>query len=280
MIKKLSFNEQLNRLISDKSSYLCLGLDPDLDKIPPYLKYEKNPIRTFTHEIIEATKDIVVAYKANLAFYECEGQNGLEALNDLATLIPKDVLLILDGKRGDIGNSSRKYAKAYFEHFGADAVTLHPYMGFDSVEPFLQDPGKGSFILTLTSNSGASDIQMLQIGPTPLHLVVAKNVEKWNSNNNCGLVVGAIDVDGLRILRKSIPELPFLIPGIGAQGGDLKEVLKYGRDKHGTGMLINIGRDILYGSQGKNFAQQARKKTLMYSEEMSKLMHTSWDYLK
>lgn len=280
MKKRLSFNERLNRLISDKSSYLCLGLDPDLDKIPSYLKYEKNPLRIFTHEIIEATKDIVVAYKANLAFYECEGQNGLEALNDLTTLIPKDVLLILDGKRGDIGNTSRKYAKAYFDHFGADAITVHPYMGFDSIEPFLQDPGKGSFVLTLTSNKGASDIQMLQIGPNPLHLVVAKKVEKWNSNNNCGLVVGATDVDGLRILRKSIPELPFLIPGIGTQGGDLKEVLKYGRDKQGTGLLINIGRDIMFAGQGKDFAQQARKKTLMYSEEMSKLMHTSWDYLK
>lgn len=274
------FNERLNMLISQKSSFLCLGLDPDIEKIPSFLKYEKNPLYKFVHEIIEATKDIVVAYKANLAFFECNGQNGLETLMDLSLLIPEDVLLILDGKRGDIGNSSKKYALAYFEHLGADAITLNPYMGFDALEPFLTNPEKGSFILSLTSNESAAEFQMLQVGTMPLYLIVAKKVAEWNIKNNCGLVVGATDVEGLKILRQNLPDLPFLIPGIGAQGGNLKEVLQYGRDKHGTGILINIGRDILYSGNTKDFAQQARNKALFYTQEMSRLMHTSWDYLK
>jgi orotidine-5'-phosphate decarboxylase len=274
---KQSFIERLNMLISNKSSYLCVGLDPDQDKIPVHLKYEKNPIDLFIKEIIEATKDIVVAYKANLAFYECEGQNGWEALANLSTHIPKDVILILDGKRGDINNTSKKYVKAYFEQLGCDAVTLHPYMGFDSIEPFIQDPENGAFILTLTSNKGASDFQTLQIGPTPLHHHVAKKTEQWNTNNNCGLVVGASEIDELKVLRRIIPELPFLIPGVGAQGGDLKAILKYGRDKSGTGMLINIGRDIIYSGEGKDFARQVKKKAQTYVDEMSQFMHTSWD---
>ena len=280
MKSKLSFNDKLNKLISRKSSFLCLGLDPDAEKIPAILKYEKNPLHKFVYEIIEATKDIVVAYKANLAFYECEGQNGLEALMDLSLLIPNDVLFILDGKKGDIGNSSEKYASAYFDHLGADAVTLNPYMGLDALEPFLKNPEKGSFVLALTSNESAADFQMLQVGNKPLYLTVAKKVSEWNVKNNCGLVVGATDIEGLKILRQNLPELPFLIPGIGAQGGNLKAVLQYGRDKHGTGVLINIGRDIIYSGKAKDFAQQARKKALSYSQEMSKLMHTSWDYLK
>jgi orotidine-5'-phosphate decarboxylase len=280
MTKNQSFNERLNMLISQKSSFLCLGLDPDAERIPSFLKYEKNPLYKFVHEIIEATKDIVVAYKANLAFYECEGQNGWDTLMDLSLLIPDDVLLILDGKRGDIGNTSEKYALAYFDRLGADAITLNPYMGFDALEPFLRNPAKGCFILSLTSNKSAADFQTLQVGATPLYLKVAKKVTEWNVKNNCGLVVGAMDIEGLEILRQNIPDLPFLIPGVGAQGGHMKEALHYGRDKHGTGVLINIGRDILYSGMAKDFAQQARNRALFYTQEMSNLMHTSWNYLK
>jgi len=276
---KLSFNERLNMLISNKSSYLCLGLDPDMEKIPAHLKYERNPIAIFVEEIIEATKDLVVAYKANLAFYECEGQNGWEVLQDLSTHIPKDVILILDGKRGDISNTSKKYVNAYFNQLGCDAVTLHPYMGYDSIEPFIQDSEKGAFILTLTSNKGASDFQTLQVGSMPLHHHVAQKIEQWNRNNNCGLVVGASYIDELRVLRQLVPNLPFLIPGVGAQGGDFKTVLKYGRNKSGTGMLITIGRDILYAGNGKDFFKQSRKRALAYVQEMSQFMHTSWDYI-
>ena len=275
----LSFNERVNWLISKKASFLCVGLDPDMDKIPSYLKYEKNPIDLFIREIVEATKDSVVAYKANLAFYECEGQNGLEALQNLSSIIPKDVILILDGKRGDIDNTAKKYAKAYFETLGADAVTLHPYMGHDSLQPFFTDPGKGSFVLALTSNRGASDFQRLQIGTEPLHQYVAKKIREWNKNKNCGLVVGATDIEELKILRRVIPDMPFLVPGIGAQGGNLKEVLEFGRDKDGLGVLINVGRDILYQSSGKDFAQKSKQRVLDYVNEMSSLIRTGWNYL-
>jgi len=275
----LSFNERVNWLISKKASFLCVGLDPDIDKIPSYLKYEKNPIDLFIREIIEATKDSVVAYKANLAFYECEGQNGLEALQNLSSIIPNDVILILDGKRGDIENTSKKYAKAYFETLGADAVTLHPYMGQDSLQPFFTDPKKGSFVLALTSNRGASDFQHLQIGTEPLHQYVAKKIREWNKNKNCGLVVGATDIEELKILRRVIPDMPFLVPGIGAQGGNLKEVLEFGRDKDGLGVLINVGRDILYQSSGKDFAQKSKQRVIDYVNEMSNLIRTGWNYL-
>ena len=275
----LSFNERVNWLISKKASFLCVGLDPDMDKIPPYLKYEKNPIDLFIREIVEATKDSVVAYKANLAFYECEGQNGLEALQNLSSIIPKDVILILDGKRGDIDNTAKKYAKAYFETLGADAVTLNPYMGQDALQPFFTDPEKGSFVLALTSNRGSSDFQHLQIGTEPLHQYVAKKIREWNKNKNCGLVVGATDIEELKILRRVIPDMPFLVPGIGAQGGNLKEVLEFGRDKDGLGVLINVGRDILYQSSGKDFAQKSKQRVIEYVNEMSNLIRTGWNYL-
>lgn len=273
-----SFNERLNMLISNKSSLLCVGLDPVVEKIPSHLKYEKNPIMLFNREIVKATQNLVVAYKANLAFYECEGQNGLEALNDLKTLISKDTLLILDGKRGDVPHTAERYAHAYFEQLGADALTLFPYMGEDSISSFIQKPEKGAFILALTSNEGVQDFQYLQVGVDPLFLLVGKKVESWNKNNNCGLVVGAKDIEGLKILRNALPDLPFLVPGVGAQGGDLKDVLKYGRNKAGTGLLVNVGRDIIYTDDGKNFSQRIKEKAKSYVDDMSSLMKTTWNY--
>jgi len=275
---KLSFNERLNMLISNKSSLLCIGLDPVVDKIPSHLKYEKNPLLIFNREIVEATGDLAIAFKANLAFYECEGQNGLEALNDLETLISKDNLLILDGKRGDVPHTADKYAQAYFSQIGADAVTLNPYMGKDSIEPFITDPERGAFILSLTSNEGANDIQHLQVGMDPLYVYVGKKVESWNVNNNCGLVVSAKDIEGIKILRGILPDLPFLLPGVGAQGADFKEVIKYGRTKMGTGMIINIGRDIIYAGEGKDFAQKIRERAKFYVDEMASVIKTTWNY--
>ena len=279
MSQKMSFNDRLNMLISNKSSFLCVGLDPDLDKIPAQLKYEKNPLKIFLEKIVEATKDLVVAYKANLAFYESEGMNGLEALQNLSTLIPKDVIFILDGKRGDIPNTVRKYVKAYFKELNADAVTVNPLMGFDSVEPFIQNAQKGVFILTLTSNPGANDFQNLQVGKDSLYQSIARKSLEWNRNKNCGLVVGASDMEGFEIIRHTTPDLPILVPGIGAQGGDLAKVIQLGRDPAGTGMLINIGRDIIYTSDGNDFADKAREKALYYMNEMSRLIHTSWNYI-
>ena len=274
----LSFNQRLNMLISNKSSLLCIGLDPVMEKLPTHLRYEKNPFQLFSREIFEATSDLAVAYKANLAFYECEGQNGLEALYDLETVKSTDALLILDGKRGDVPHTAERYAHAYFNQMGADAVTVAPYMGQDSVEPFAQDPEKGAFILSLTSNESAQDIQYLQIGVDPMYLYVGKKVSQWNSKDNLGLVVGAKDIEGLKILRGALPDLPFLVPGVGAQGGDFKEVVKYGRDQEGTGLIINIGRDIIYAGDGKDFAQKARDRAQYYVEEMASVMKTTWNY--
>ena len=274
----LSFNDRLNMLISNKSSLLCIGLDPVVDRLPSHLKYKRNPLLTFNREIVEATKDLAVAYKANMAFYEIEGQNGLEALNDLETMMSKEVLLILDGKRGDVPHTAQKYADSYFRQFGAHAVTLNPYMGRDSIEPFIQDQEKGAFILSLTSNEGALDFQHLQIGVDPLYLYVGKKVMQWNTKNNCGLVVSAKDIDGMKILRNALPDLPFLVPGVGAQGGAFKEVVKYGRNKEGTGLLVNIGRDIIYAGNNKNFAQKVRERAKFYVDEMAAIIHTSWEY--
>ncbi len=275
---KQTFNERLNMLISNKSSLLCIGLDPDLDKIPSHLKYKKNPVLLFNREIVEATRDLVVAYKANLAFYESEGQNGLAALNDLKTLVSKYTILILDGKRGDVPHTSEKYAHTYFNQIGADAVTVAPYMGKDSIDPFIKKPEKGAFVLSLTSNDGVQDLQYLQVGVDPLYLLVAKKVSEWNVNNNCGLVVGAKDIEGMRILRSALPDLPFLVPGVGAQGGDLKEVFREGRDKAGTGLIVNIGRDIIYAGKGKDFAKAVRERAKYYVDEMAGTMKTTWNY--
>jgi len=186
--------------------------------------------------------------------------------------------LILDGKRGDVPHTSDKYAHAYFDQLGADAVTLSPYMGKDSVSSFIKNAEKGAFIIALTSNDGVQDFQYLQIGVDPLFLYVGKMVDKWNTNNNCGLVVGAKDIEGLKILRNALPNLPFLVPGVGAQGGDLKEVMRFGRNKAGTGLIVNIGRDIIYADGGKKFADKVKEKAQSYVSEMSSLMQTTWNY--
>jgi orotidine-5'-phosphate decarboxylase len=273
-----SFNERLNMLISNKSSLLCIGLDPVMEKMPSHLRYEKNPLMMFNRAIVDATHELVIAYKANLAFYESEGQNGLEALYDLESMISKDTLLILDGKRGDVPHTSDIYAHAYFDQLGADAVTLSPYMGQDSIRSFINKPEKGAFVLSLTSNEGNQDFQYLQVGVDPLYLYVGKMVDKWNTSNNCGLVVGAKDIEGLKILRNALPNLPFLVPGVGAQGGDLKEVVKFGRNKAGTGLIVNVGRDIIYADSGKKFAQNVKEKAHSYVSEMSSVMKTTWNY--
>jgi orotidine-5'-phosphate decarboxylase len=200
-------------------------------------------------------------------------------LENLRTIIPDDVLLILDGKRGDISNSSRMYAKAYFKEFGADAITVNPYMGFDAIEPFVQDAAKGVFILALTSNSGSSDFQNLQVGKEALYQVVARKTNHWNKNNNMGLVVGATDIEGMKIIRRTSPMLPFLVPGIGAQGGDLEAILTQGRDQNGSGMLVNIGRDILYASSESDFAEKARDKAGKYNQDINSIIRTSWNYI-
>jgi len=266
----MKFNNRLNDLILKKKSYLCVGLDPDMDKIPEVMEKEKNPIKKFTEEIINATKGHAIAFKANLAFFECEGFYGLEALESLQENIPEDVILILDGKRGDIGNTANKYARSAYELLGADAVTVNPYMGFDAVKPFVENAEKGAFVLGLTSNKSAQDLQYLNIGEETLYMNVCKKVNQWNSNKNCGLVIGATKPLELAEIREKFPTLPFLVPGVGAQGGDLETVINNGKDAQSAGILINVGRDIMFNSTEIDFAEKAGKRANYYFDVMSR----------
>ena len=266
----MTFNERLHDLILKKKSYLCVGLDPDLDKIPQIMHKEQNPLKKFTQEIIKATKKYAIAFKANTAFFECEGSKGLQALESLRENIPEEVILILDGKRGDIGNTANKYAKSAYDLLGADAVTVNPYMGFNAVQPFIENSEKGAFVLGLTSNKTASDFQYLRFGEETLYMNVCKKVDQWNTNKNCGLVVGATKPQELAEIRHRFSLLPFLVPGVGAQGGDLESVIKNGTDAQGAGLLINVGRDIMFNSSGSDFEEKASERAKYYFDEMQK----------
>jgi orotidine-5'-phosphate decarboxylase len=264
----MSFTQRLRQIQIKQNSLLCIGLDVDEGKIPVHLKTMIHPALEFNRQIIEATHDLVCAYKPNLAFYEAMGEIGISTLQETLKLVPKSVLTIGDGKRGDIGNTAERYAKSLFDDFGFDSVTLNPYMGFDSVEPFLTNPEKGVFILALTSNSGSKDFQRLKVGIKPLYEKVVLTAKKWNKNQNIGLVVGATHPRELKQIRKIVPEMPILIPGIGKQGGDLKAALHYGCDNHGQLAIINASRSIIYASSGKDFAEAARAETKKMVEEM------------
>jgi orotidine-5'-phosphate decarboxylase len=264
----MSFTQRLCQVQIKQNSLLCIGLDVDEDKIPAHLQSMENPAIEFNRQIIEATHDLVCAYKPNLAFYEAMGESGITTLQETLKFIPKSVLSIGDGKRGDIGNTAERYAKSLFYDFGFDSVTVNPYMGFDSVEPFLTNPEKGVFILALTSNSGSKDFQRLKVGTKPLYEKVVHTAKKWNMNQNIGFVVGATHPKELQCIRKIVPDMPILIPGIGKQGGDLKSAIRYGCNKHGQLAVINASRSIIYASSGKDFAEAARAEAKKMVEEM------------
>jgi len=264
----MTFTQRLREIQTKQNSLLCVGLDVDLEGIPEYLKSSANPVLEFNRQIIQATSDLVCAYKPNLAFYEAMGDNGLTVLRETLKLIPKSVLTIGDGKRGDIGNTAERYAKSLFDDFGFDSITVSPYMGFDSVQPFLKNPEKGVFLLTLTSNPGSKDFQRLKVNGKPLYEKVVRAAKKWNINRNLGLVVGATHPHELKTIRKIVPEMPLLIPGIGKQGGDLKSAVRGGCDKNGQLAIINASRSIIYASSGKDFAEAARTEAKKMVKEM------------
>ena len=264
----MTFTQRIKKIQTKQNSLLCIGLDADLEKIPEHLRSMTNPVLEFNRQIIEATYDLVCAYKPNLAFYEAMGESGMTALRETLKLIPKSVLTIGDGKRGDIGNTAERYAKSLFDDLDFDSVTVNPYMGFDSVEPFLTNPEKGVFILALTSNSGSKDFQRLKVGTKPLYEKVVLTAKKWNINQNIGLVVGATHTKELQYIRKIVPDMPILIPGIGRQGGDLKFAIRYGCDKKGQLAVINASRSIIYASSGEDFAEAARAEAKKMVEEM------------
>jgi orotidine-5'-phosphate decarboxylase len=263
----MNFLEKLDAIVKKNSSLLCVGLDIDLKKIPQSLLNKHDPIFEFNKAIIDATKDLVCAYKPNIAFYEMYGTYGLESLIKTIEYIDGEVPVILDSKRGDIGNTAAAYAKATFDIYKADAVTLNPYMGFDSIEPFLAYKDKGLFILCLTSNQSNKDFQT--DGEEPLFMKVAKKVKIWNAHGCCGLVVGATKADELKSIRAILPDVPILIPGIGAQGGDLQSSVRFGANKSGERAIINSSRAIIFASSGEDYPGAARAAARKAKEDIN-----------
>ena len=250
----MKFVDKLLAASRKNKSLLCVGLDPDPELMP------KIGIAQFNKAIIEATSDLVCAYKPNLAFYEALGIEGLNALQETIEYIPDHIPIIGDAKRGDIGNTAKAYARGLFDRLGFDATTLNPYLGLDSVEPFIQYKNKGVFILCRTSNPGATDFQdFTDARGEHLYETVARKASEWNIYGNIGLVVGATYSQELKEIRKLYPDMPLLIPGIGAQGGDLALAVKDGVDAHGEKAIIAVSRQVLYASKDKDFAEGARR---------------------
>ncbi|MCK5636456.1 MAG: orotidine-5'-phosphate decarboxylase [Thermoplasmatales archaeon] len=256
----MRFNEKLEKIVNKNNSLLCVALDIDKEKMPKFLfESSKTPYLDFNKSIIDATKDLVCAYKLNMAFYEVFGKEGFDLLEKTIAHIPKGIVVILDGKRNDIGNTAKKYAQSLFETFQADAVTVNPYLGIDGVKPFLEYKDKCSFILCRTSNSSARDFQDLESNKIPLYESVANKIKDWNSYGNCGAVVGATYPNELQKIRALFgDDIPILIPGIGAQGGDVEKTVKYGTNKNGKMAVIVSGRSIIYAGNDKNFAEKSR----------------------
>ena len=253
---------QLINQINKKKSFLSIGLDVDLNKIPKHLLKEENPIFAFNKAIIDATHHLCVAYKPNTAFYEAYGLKGWHALEKTINYLNEnhpEIYTIADAKRGDIGNTSTMYAKAFFEDLSFDSVTVAPYMGKDSVEPFLAFKDKHTILLALTSNQGAFDFQTQTIDGVELYKQVLETSKSWKNSENLMYVVGATKAEYLADIRKIIPDSFLLVPGVGAQGGNLQDVCKYGMNSS-VGLLINSSRGIIYASQAKNFAEAAAKK--------------------
>ncbi len=254
--------QQLTQQIHQKKSFLCIGLDVDLNKIPQFLLQEEDPIFAFNKAIIDATHDLAAAYKPNTAFYEAYGVKGWTSLQKTINYLNEkhpEIFTIADAKRGDIGNTSRMYAQAFFEDLGFDSVTVAPYMGQDSVEPFLEFENKHTILLALTSNMGSKDFQTLSFNEKSLFENVLETSKTWKNSHNLMYVVGATKADYFEHIRKIVPDNFLLVPGVGAQGGSLEDVCKYGLNSQ-VGLLINSSREIIYASNQEDFAQKAREK--------------------
>lgn len=255
-----------------KNSFLCIGLDSELSKLPKHLLDCDDPVFEFNRQIIAATHDLCVAYKPNLAFYESLGHKGWLSLEKTLEIIPKNCFTIADAKRGDIGNTSTQYAKAFFEGMNFDAVTVAPYMGSDSVKPFLAFENKWVVLLALTSNPGSSDFQLNeQPNGQPLYQQVMQTAQTWGSHENLMFVTGATHPEKFREIRQVAPHHFLLVPGIGAQGGELAAVCEHGLNDH-VGLLVNSSRGILFAGQGEDFAEKARAAALEIQQEMAQVL--------
>ena len=260
--------QQLTEQIRKKRSYLCVGLDSDRTKIPGHLQGHSDPVFEFNRQIIDATKDHCVAYKINTAFYEADGVKGWETMERTVRYISGAHFKIADAKRGDIGNTSTQYARAFFETMPFDAITVAPYMGSDSVRPFLEYKDKWTILLGLTSNAGAADFELQPAGEGLLYEKVLRTASGWGSTENLMFVVGATQPEWFEKIRALTPEHFYLVPGVGAQGGSLKEISVKAMNKD-VGLLVNVGRDILFAGKGKDFAEKAGVKAREYAKEMS-----------
>lgn len=268
MTKKDLFDQ-----IQQKQSYLCVGLDTDIHKIPKHLLQTEDPLFEFNKQIIDATHEYAVAYKPNIAFYEAHGVKGWQSLEKTIDYIPDDIFIIADAKRGDIGNTSKMYARAFFENMSCDAITVAPYMGEDSVTPFLDFDNKWVILLALTSNVGGADFQKLELaqGGELFEQVLRKSAE-WAGNDQLMYVVGATRAESLQRIRKIVPNHFLLVPGVGAQGGSLEEVSRYGMNRE-CGLLVNSSRGIIYASDGKDFAKVAGQKSQELQQQMGEFLN-------
>lgn len=266
--------QELIAQIKKKKSFLSVGLDVDLDKIPRHLLSEPDPVFAFNKAIIEATQQFTVAYKPNIAFYEAYGLKGWQSLEKTIGYIRRhypEIFIIADAKRGDIGNTSTRYARAFFEELNCDALTVAPYMGQDSVEPFLAFKGKYTVLLGLTSNPGSQDFQLQQISGETLFEVVLKKALSWKNSDNLMFVVGATHPEDFKKIRTIAPRHFLLVPGVGAQGGSLQEVCKYGLNEH-CGLLVNSSRGIIYAAADESFAESAAAKAKALQAEMQQIL--------
>jgi orotidine-5'-phosphate decarboxylase len=265
-----TYVERLAAASKRNGSLLCVGLDAEPNKLPAHLQAlpPAEAVLAFNRDLIDATSDLVAAYKPNLAFYEALGPIGMEAFRATVAHVPHGIPVIADAKRGDIDNTSRAYARAIFDVYGCDAITANPYLGCDALAPFLERDDRGTYILCRTSNPGAADIAELDVAGEPLYVRVAERAPKWTTHGNIGLVVGATAPAQLARVRAVAPEVPILLPGVGAQGGDLRASMAAGLDATGAGLLVVAARQVMYASSGRDFAEAARVAARQLREQI------------
>ena len=266
----MTFIEKLKKIQQKNNSLLCIGLDTDVAIVPESLYRWGDPQYEFNRHIIDATKDIVCAYKFNIAFYESVGEHGWYTVHQSLARIPEEIVTIGDGKRGDIATSAERQALLLCEDWEFSGTTVSPYMGKDSIEPFIRRKDQCAFVLAVTSNKGAKDFQYLKLNGKPLYEHVVRSVSRWNTKKNLGFVVGATHPRELKRIRALAPKMPFLIPGIGAQKGDLEAAVRYGCTADGNLAIINVGRKIIYASRGDDFAEKAREAALKIRDQINR----------
>jgi orotidine-5'-phosphate decarboxylase len=271
----MTFTDRLQQITQQRRSHLCVGLDPEIDKLPAGISRTPDGLIQFCREIIDATADYAAAFKINFAFFEALCGAGWQALEKVAATLPDHLIRIADAKRGDIGNSAKQYARAILQELPFDCVTVNPYLGGDAVAPFLENPAKGAFFLCMTSNPSAQEIQHFPNSGRPLYLHVATRVVEWNVNKNCGLVVGATHEEELKKVRNAVSDLPFLIPGVGTQGGDLKISATIGTAKGTIPSLINVSRAIIFAGDDKGFAAAAATAARKFQNDIQSVIDES-----